>query len=147
MIRRPPRSTLFPYTTLFRSRFDPPGGTEAKSPPTHATSEHALDARLPDLFGRDRDLHDVQALLAAHRLVTIAGPGGIGKTRLGRAALYTAGERHPDGVALVELAPLSDPLLISGAISAALKLPLATSGDALSAVAAALRPVRIAGLL
>src|SRR2546430_9650784 len=60
MIRRPPRSTLFPYTTLFRSRFDPPGGTEAKSPPTHATSEHALDARLPDLFGRDRDLHDVQ---------------------------------------------------------------------------------------
>ena len=106
-----------------------------------AASETRRDGRPADLFGRDDDLADLQRLLQAHRLVTIAGPGGIGKTRLARALLTAASDRHTDGAVMVELAPLTDPALIPGAIAAALRLPLASSQDPLSAILAAMRPL------
>ena len=99
------------------------------------------------LFGRDNDLASLDSLLRDHRLVTIAGPGGIGKTRLARAAMGAARARYPDGVAMVELAALSDPALIPGAIAAALQLPLGAAGDPLATVTAAVRPLRMLVLL
>src|SRR3712207_8964220 len=78
MIRRPPRSPLFPYTTLFRS-----------------------------FVGRQAEVAELASLLAepARRLVTLVGPGGIGKTRLAIEAAGRAGAGFADGVAF---APLQD---------------------------------------
>ncbi|MEO8137611.1 MAG: winged helix-turn-helix domain-containing protein, partial [Betaproteobacteria bacterium] len=128
-------------------RFDAPLDGRAAEAPTAAPLPpgRALAERPPELLGRDNDLASLQALLASHRLVTISGPGGIGKTRLARAALWAARASHPDGVAMVELAALSDPALIPGAIAAALELAL--GADPLASITAAVRPLRMLLLL
>ncbi|WP_223167256.1 BTAD domain-containing putative transcriptional regulator [Nonomuraea sp. SYSU D8015] len=65
-----------------------------------------LPAPLTDLIGRDAELAEVRALLAASRLVTLTGPGGVGKTRLALAAArdHRPGAMFRDGMWLVELA-------------------------------------------
>ncbi|MDQ3380924.1 MAG: tetratricopeptide repeat protein [Actinomycetota bacterium] len=65
-------------------------------------------------LGRERELAEIGALLrdAEIRLVTLTGPGGTGKTRLGLQAAAEASERYPDGVFWVPLAPLRDPALV-----------------------------------
>ena len=61
-------------------------------------------------------------LVGAHRLVTLVGPGGVGKTRLAlEVAAGLAGE-HPDGVWLIELASLRDPRDVAAAVATALGL-------------------------
>ncbi|MGW5050328.1 BTAD domain-containing putative transcriptional regulator [Actinokineospora sp. NPDC004072] len=63
-----------------------------------------LPAPVGGLIGRDGDVRAVQAALARDRLVTLTGPGGVGKTRLALAVAHA--QTHPDGVWLVELAGL-----------------------------------------
>lgn len=99
------------------------------------------------LFGRDADLATLLGLLASHRLVTVVGPGGIGKTRLARAAMAAQQTRYADGAVLVELAALNDAAMIPGAIAGALQLPLPGAKDPLQALVAALRPLRVLLLL
>ncbi|MFJ6367989.1 AfsR/SARP family transcriptional regulator [Streptomyces virginiae] len=65
-----------------------------------------LPEPLTRLLGRDADLAAVGTLSAHSRLVTVTGPGGVGKTRLAVAYAGQAAARHPDGAWLVELAPL-----------------------------------------
>ncbi|MFE5516260.1 BTAD domain-containing putative transcriptional regulator [Streptomyces virginiae] len=65
-----------------------------------------LPEPLTRLLGRDADLAAVGALSAHSRLVTVTGPGGVGKTRLAVVYAGQAAARHPDGAWLVELAPL-----------------------------------------
>lgn len=103
-------------------------------------SPHAVIAPLP-LVGRAHDSAALLALIGTHRLVTITGAGGIGKTRLAADALWTLRERYADGVATVELAALSDPALIAGAVANALKMTVSADGDALPALLAAVRPL------
>ncbi|MEU8362005.1 BTAD domain-containing putative transcriptional regulator [Nonomuraea sp. NPDC048882] len=67
-----------------------------------------LPAPLTELIGREGDLAEVGALLAASRLVTLTGPGGVGKTRLALAAAANV-PAPADGVWLVELAGAADP--------------------------------------
>jgi non-specific serine/threonine protein kinase len=77
-----------------------------------AAPRHNLPAQLTNFIGRAREMTEVQRLLAAHRLVTLMGAGGCGKTRL---AIEIAGDliaENADGVWLVELAALADPALI-----------------------------------
>jgi non-specific serine/threonine protein kinase len=79
-----------------------------------------LPAALTSFIGREAEVAAVRALLAHHRLVTLTGEGGSGKTRL---ALQVAGElleAYADGVWLVELAPLADPALVVQAVATAL---------------------------
>ena len=97
-------------------------------------------APLP-LVGRAHDSAALLALMGEHRLVTITGAGGIGKTRLAADALWALRERHADGVATVELAALCDPALIVGAVAHAVKITLAVEGNALAALLAAVRPL------
>jgi predicted ATPase len=102
---------------------------------------------LPALLGRDADLAALHTLLDRHRLVTVSGPGGIGKTRLARALLAQRHGALPDGAALVELAALTDPAHIPAAIAAAIDVPLGVSRDPLPALVAAVRPLRMLLLL
>src|SRR6202021_2373487 len=66
---------------------------------------------------------------ASHRLVTLVGTGGIGKTRLGIEVARHLLPKFADGVWAIELAPLSDPELVPVAVATALGLEL-TSGTA-----------------
>ena len=63
-------------------------------------------------LGRENELAEVLDLLEDARLLTLTGPGGTGKTRLGLQAAAEASDRYPDGVFWVPLAPLRDPELV-----------------------------------
>ena len=95
-----------------------------------------LTARAPRLYGRAGDLDAIVALLVEHRLVTITGPGGIGKTQVAHAAARRLASDlaadHPDGIWWVELAALTDGALVPAAIAQALGVRLA--GDRPSAI-------------
>jgi predicted ATPase/DNA-binding CsgD family transcriptional regulator len=70
--------------------------------------------------GRAEAGHEVAGMLQRHRLVTVTGPGGAGKTRLaGEVARRVAG-RFADGAWLVELAPVQDPAQVAAVVAAAL---------------------------
>jgi predicted ATPase/class 3 adenylate cyclase len=71
-------------------------------------------------LGREHDLAAVTGLLSESRLLTLTGPGGTGKTRLGLQAVADAAEHYPDGVFWVALAPVRDPELVLDAAALAL---------------------------
>jgi len=76
------------------------------------------------LIGRSEQLRMVSERLAHGRLVTLAGPGGVGKTRLALQAGSKVSSQFVDGVWLVELAPLNDEDLVPGAIASALGIKI-----------------------
>src|SRR5215204_2133742 len=94
----------------------------ATRPPVRAVI--APGARLPvpvdALVGREREVAELDRLLAGARLVTLTGPGGTGKTRLAQEVARAVRARFPDGVAFVDLAPLRDPALVLPTIARAL---------------------------
>lgn len=96
-----------------------PGTTPAPAPPQSAP-RRAVPAELTSLVGRDGEVERVVALLADHRLVSILGVGGIGKTRLVQRVATSAEEAFDDGVAFVELAPVSTGSLVDAEIADAL---------------------------
>ncbi|KRF35259.1 ATP-binding protein [Nocardioides sp. Soil805] len=69
------------------------------------------------LLGREDDVIRAARLLAAHRLVTLSGPGGVGKSRLAIAVAERVRDRYADGVTLVELAPLLEASAVLPAIA------------------------------
>jgi predicted ATPase/class 3 adenylate cyclase len=82
-----------------------------------------LPAQLSTFLGREETLRAVQEVLDASRLVTLTGPGGVGKTRLALQVAADRIERHPDGVWLTELGGLADPELVPSAVRSALGVP------------------------
>jgi len=90
-----------------------------------------IPASLSELIGRERELEEVRGLFGRYRLVTLVGPGGIGKTRLALELARGLGATFPDGVFLVGLAALTSPELIPFTVAASLGLPLVA--DAVSA--------------
>ena len=84
----------------------------------------ALARPLNALIGREDDVTALQASLKQARLVTLAGPGGIGKTRLALEIACTIGDRYRDGAVLVDLSLLSDPSLVANQVAAALGIEL-----------------------
>ena len=103
----------------------------------------ALPVPLSSFVGRERELGAVVALLGAHRLVTLTGPGGVGKTRLALRAAADARAAAPDGVWLAELAALADPALVPQAVAAALGVREAPGRPLLATLTDALRPRRL----
>lgn len=78
---------------------------------------HNLPIALTPLLGRERETREIAELLGAHRLVTIVGPGGVGKTRIALHAAADASASAPDGVWNVELASLEDGALVASSIA------------------------------
>lgn len=85
------------------------------------TTPNNLPAESEPLIGRDRETSELAELLKASRLVTLTGPGGVGKTRLALAAARAALGDFPDGVYFVELAALRDAALVPSAIAQVLE--------------------------
>jgi predicted ATPase/DNA-binding winged helix-turn-helix (wHTH) protein len=83
-----------------------------------------LPAVTSPLLDRQAELAEVLRLVAAHRLVTLTGAGGIGKTRLALEAARHLQSELPDGAWLVELGPLTDPDLVLVTVATALRLTL-----------------------
>src|SRR4051794_117527 len=82
----------------------------------------ALPAELSSFIGRRHELAQVRHALSGSRVVTLSGPGGVGKTRLALRVATDAASRYPDGVRLVEMAPVQDPALVADTVVASLGL-------------------------
>jgi predicted ATPase len=81
-----------------------------------------LPAPLTGFVGRVNERAELIVLLAEHRLVTLAGPGGSGKTRLAAQSAADVADGFPDGVWWVDLAPVADPAMVPWVVLAALGL-------------------------
>jgi predicted ATPase/DNA-binding CsgD family transcriptional regulator len=79
-----------------------------------------VPVELTSFVGRARELAEVKRLLAAARVVTLTGPGGIGKSRLALRAAHQLGRHFPQGVWLAELAGLDGPDLVPDALARSL---------------------------
>src|SRR3712207_3254568 len=102
-------------------------GREGRDPPVVSGTRRLKDRQLTNLplqqssfVGRDREVAEGAKLLRGARLLTLCGPGGSGKTRLALAVAHEMAEGFEDGAWWVELAPLTDPKLVPGAIASAL---------------------------
>ena len=129
-------------TTSITTNAPPSAGTPQPTltptrPPTN------LPEPVSELIGRDVELDEILDLSASHRLVTLTGAGGIGKTRLGFEIARRLLPRFADGVWGIELAPLSDPELVPVSVATALGLELASGAASALAVANALRAKRL----
>ena len=96
----------------------PDGGIPGELPPTN------LPEPISELVGRDDVLGEILSLAATHRLVTLTGAGGIGKTRLALAAARRLLPQFADGVWLAEFSPIADPGLVPVTVAAAIGLDL-----------------------
>ena len=93
-----------------------------------------LPVQLTSFVGRARERETVRALIHAHRVVTLIGSGGCGKTRLAIQVGADELENFPDGVRFVDLAPLSDPSLVVDAIAAAVGVKSEQGANAIEAL-------------
>ncbi len=89
-------------------------------PPSPQQVSHNLPVQLTSLLGREQELAALEELLAKARLVTLAGAGGVGKTRLALELAAGVRERFPDGVWLADLAGVTDPELVPSQVMEAL---------------------------
>ncbi len=128
--RRPHRYTLQSLADALelsesdRIRFE----TAARKPAASATAQIAQPAellsQLTTFIGRERDVEEVKHRLLHPdvRLLTLTGPGGVGKTRLGLEVARQVRDQFAGGVCFVALAPISDPVLVLSAIAQALRV-------------------------
>jgi predicted ATPase/DNA-binding CsgD family transcriptional regulator len=105
----------------------------------NAPQRGELPVETTGFIGREAELARLGALLEHARLITVTGPGGIGKTRLALRAAAVAAPGFADGVCLVELAALHEPRLLVPTVADALGLPGPLPGAGLDAVLARLR--------
>src|SRR5579859_381976 len=111
---------LLELAAISRAAVQPPGTipiTPAPTPP------HNLPSQLTTFIGREDAIAEGRRLLGSARLMTLTGAGGSGKSRLALEIATRVLGDFPDGVWLVQLAPLADPTLVPRAIAAVLGVP------------------------
>ncbi len=106
-----------------------------------------LPAETGEFVGRAAELRQLDALLRDAPLVTLVGPGGVGKTRVALRAAQAAAHRYPDGVSLIELSALRDPALLARTIARGLGRAGQGAGPQPDALLAYLRDRRMLLLL
>ena len=100
------------------------------------TQQGQLPVETNEFVGRAAELRQIAELLPGARLVTLVGPGGVGKTRVTLRAAAAAAPRYADGACLVELSALRDPQLLPHTIARQLKLAEQAQGAQLDALLA-----------
>jgi predicted ATPase len=100
--------------------------------PRPAHRPGSMPAEATSFVGRRHELAEARKKLAGARLVTLTGPGGVGKTRLAIRIADSLGRGFPGGAWLAGLAELEDPALVSGAVLAALDLRDQTAAEPLA---------------
>ena len=101
-----------------------------------------LPVQLTSFVGRERELAELKDLLGSHRLLTLLGMGGLGKTRLSLQLAAEVMADHPDGVWLLDLAPLRDGALVVSVAAQALGVRDEPGRPLLAALSAHLQPQR-----
>ena len=86
-------------------------------------SRNNLPLQVNRFIGREREMTAVRELLATSRLLALTGAGGSGKTRLALQVATDLLEEFAHGVCWVELAALSDPMLVPQAVASAIGIP------------------------
>jgi predicted ATPase/class 3 adenylate cyclase len=106
---------------------------------------HNLPTPLTSFIGREKEISALEDLFLSQsaRLVTLTGPGGTGKTRLALKAAETLLQLFPQGVWLVELAPVCESLLVTRAVAEVLGVPEETNLDLVQVLAGYLRQRRM----
>jgi predicted ATPase/class 3 adenylate cyclase len=97
-----------------------------------------LRAAVTSFIGRESEVAEVQAAVKAHRLVTLTGVGGVGKTRLALEVAARLIDEFPDGVWVFELAAVADPAAVPDAVAAVLGITQQPGKTVADSVAAAL---------
>jgi predicted ATPase/DNA-binding SARP family transcriptional activator len=121
-----------------------PGLQRVPAPPTLAARPRTnIPTMLTDMVGRAAAVTDLRALLDEHRLVTLTGPGGVGKTRLALETATQAADASPDGAWLAELAGLAGTRTPADAVLAVLGIRDDSSMDSADVLAEALRTSRM----
>ncbi|RZL94116.1 MAG: hypothetical protein EOP82_05580 [Variovorax sp.] len=103
----------------------------------------ALPAPPPSFLGRDEDVAALESLMSQHRLITVTGAGGIGKTAFALSLAHGRKGRQHGRVVWVDLAAVSDPRLICSTVAQALQMSLGGTGNPLASFVTALRPLRL----
>lgn len=104
----------------------------ARETATYDQVPHNLPTELTSFVGREHELAEVGQLLQAARLITLAGPGGCGKTRLALKVAANVLSEFPDGVWFVDLVPVPDPARLLDAVTSALGIREDTGRSLLS---------------
>jgi len=123
-----PRLARRPYIEFKQGagyRFEVDLSTDQKicAPTSSSPKLHNLPPRRKQLHGRDQMLAHLQSVLTERRLVTLAAEGGTGKTEVALATAERQIASYPDGVWLVDLAGIADPLLVPDTIISAVGIP------------------------
>ena len=127
---RPRRWSLLEAKILRRdASLDSPDAAATRVRPDGAATDTGLPVAHPKLalplalttfVGREDDMSELAAVLESARLLTLIGPGGVGKTRLAMRLAEVSVGRYPDGVWLCDLATIREPALAADAITTAL---------------------------
>ena len=115
-------------------------GLRTDFPPLRAldTSPGNLRPAITSFIGRESEVGEIEAALRAHRLVTLTGAGGVGKTRLATEVAARLADEFPDGVWFFELAAVTDPAAVPDAVAAVLGITQQPGKSVAESVAAAL---------
>jgi len=108
---------------------------------------NSLPTQTTTFIGRQRELAKAADLLKTARLLTLTGPGGSGKTRLALHLAADVLDRYPDGVWLVELAPVADPAGVAPAVAAAVHIGEQPGRPVVDTISAGLRKRQLLLLL
>ena len=101
-----------------------------------------LPLQVTSFVGRETDLDEVKILVGKTRLITLVGPGGVGKTRLALQAGADLLDNYPEGVWVIQLATLTDPELLSSEAAAVLNVRVSSDRSLTDSIVYALKPKR-----
>jgi predicted ATPase/DNA-binding winged helix-turn-helix (wHTH) protein len=117
------------------------GGAETAAPQAAIRRESppgliAPPAPQTRVIGREQLIGELARDVLARRFVSLAGPGGIGKTTVALSVAQALRPDFPEGIAFVDLAPIKEPRMVQSAVAAALNLPIKSDNEGANIVAA-----------